>query len=387
MKLLVVHNYYRYTGGEDIYSTSLVSLLKREKHEVKEISRYSNKIQDNTIAKMALVKNLFYNNNINREFEEIIKRFKPELVHFNNINPLISASAYHVCARHNIPIVQTIHNYQYMCPKKISFKENNICKKCLNKSFAYPAIIFGCCNHSRLASLFLVSSFFFHKLNNTFEKIDAFIFPSEFTKSYYLKYTEISEKKSHVLPYFVNINKFYDNSYRKNDYFLFVGRLSEEKGILELLNIFKLLPDIKLIVIGDGPLRDKVSQYKKYNNIIVKNFLKSEEIFIYMKNAIATVIPSLFYETGPIVMIESFANSTPVIAPNFGSFKEAVKDCKTGLFYKQNNFKDLQSKILFASDHKTEVLKMGQNAREEYEVKYTPEKHYQSLMKVYNSLL
>jgi len=262
MRILLIHNFYQYWGGEDTYIDSLLKLLKKSGHEVYLYSKNNSNI-DNLWKKIVLAVNMFWNFNVDKELSKVIEEFEPDIVHFHNIYPLITTTAYRTCKKHNIPIIQHIHNYRFICAKGFLFRNNKICELCINKKFPFWSIIFGCYNQSRLASLIFSLSFYFNNLIKTFDLIDIFIFPSKFSRNYYLKNLSISFKKTKIISHSFKVFKK-QKKYNKKEYFLFIGRLSEEKGIIQLLNIFINIPKFKLIVIGDGPLNKKIYKYKKY---------------------------------------------------------------------------------------------------------------------------
>ena len=351
MKVLLIHNFYQYWGGEDSYVTSLRKLLVEKGHEVYLYSKDSKKIKT-FWDKLRTAIGLFYNPWVEKELAKIIEEFKPEVVHFHNVYPLIGATAYWVCKKYNIPIVQHIHNYRFMCPKGILFRNNKICELCLHKRFPFYSILFGCYHRSYLASFFFSLAFYYHNLIKTFDLIDKFIFPSEFIRDYYLKHLKINKEKTVFLPYFVDVKKSdLTKKIKKEDYFLFVGRLSEEKGIIQLLEVFKTLPKIKLVVIGDGPLREEVAHYKKYPNIEILGFLKREKIYDYMRRSKAVIIPYMCYEVGPISYIEAILNKAKVIIFQSENIKIINKNLKL-LNYKVNNFSDLKKIIISINKNK-----------------------------------
>ena len=387
MKILLIHNYYQDWGGEDSYFESLKELLEKNGHQVIAYTKDSKKIK-NTLSKIKTGSAMFWNTNLEKELPVMIKKFQPDIAHFNNIYPLITPTAYKICKRFKIPIVQRIPNYKLVCPKGTLFRKGKICTLCINKNFFYPSIINKCYQNSFLASGILATSFFMHKFNKSFDYIDKFIFQNILIKNFHVKNTSIINEKTAVIPHFVGKINFLKKNVKK-DYFLFVGRLSEEKGIINLLKVFSLLPKNKLVVIGDGPLRDEVASYSKYKNIIIKNFQHRNVVFEYMRNALFTIIPSSFYETGPLVLMESYANGTPVIVPRFWVFKEEVTNMKTGVFYKYNDFNDLKRKILLLSTNskKNLIKKMSVNSKKRFEEKFTSEKHYSLLIKLYKEVL
>ena len=347
MKVLLIHNFYQYWGGEDSYVTSLKKLLEEKGNKVYLYSKDSKNIRTFwDKVKAAIV--LFYNPWVEKELTKIIKGFKPDIAHFHNVYPLIGATAYRVVKKFNIPIIQHIHNYRFMCPKGLLFRNGKICELCLHKKFPFWAIFFGCYHRSRIASLFFSLAFFYHKMIKTFDLIDKFIFPSEFTRDYYLKNLKIPKEKTFFLPYFVDI-KPTKNKIREKDYFLFVGRLSEEKGIIKFLEVFKTLPKIKLVVIGDGPLKGKVEEYKRYKNIIIKGYLPREEIYTYIQKARAVIISSLWYEILPNTYLESIVFNKYIFIFKNKNFLNIKNRNSFLVFYK--NFSDLRDKILNFEKH------------------------------------
>ena len=380
MKILLIHNFYQYYGGEDIYVTSLKRLLENNGHKVylyfkdsKNIKTFWDKIKT-TIG-------FFYNPQVKKELAEIIKEFKPDIAHFNNIYPLISPISYRICKQYSIPIVQHIHNYRFMCPKGILFRNKKICELCLHKKFPLYSIIFGCYHKSHLASLFFSIASYYNRHIRTFDLINSFIFQAKFISNNFINETKIDISKSEILPHFVPSTNFYLN--KKKNFFIYVGRLSEEKGVIELLEVFKTINNIKLIVIGDGPLKKHISVYKKYKNIKIINFLKRNKILELMSKAKATIIPSLFYETGPFTLMESYSVGTPVIAPKLGVFIDKV--VYTGLLYEKGS-DNLKRSIFYLHKNKDKIKQMSKNSRKEYIKMYTEMNHLNILIKIYKKI-
>lgn len=387
MRILLIHNYYQYRGGEDVYFDSLTKLLKDKGHEVYTYTKNSSEIKD-LKGKMKVAFGMFCNKEVEEELTKIIRNFKPDITHFNNIYPLITPIAYQVCKKFNIPIIQTMHTYRFLCPKGNLFRDGMICQLCIDKRFSYPAIWYGCYHNSRLTSLIFSTSFLYHHTAQWLNLIDKLIFPASHIQEYYLKHTPIALDRTALIPCFIEDIKRPKIFSREKDYFLFLGRLSEEKGILNLLEVFSSLSATKLIVIGDGPLIKQVTKYQKNKNIIIKKYLPQEQVYKYMTRAMFTIIPSTvpWYEVGPLVLYESFANGTPVIAPEAGVFKERIHNKKTGIFYKYNDYDDMREKVLKVIRNKNILKGMSIAARQEYEKKYAPDIHYRSLIQLYESI-
>lgn len=386
MKILLVHNYYQYYGGEETYFHSLTKLLRKKRHKVILYTKDSKNIKT-FWDKVKTGIGLFWNRGVEKELSQIIKEQKPDVAHFNNVYPLIGITAYRVCRRSGIPIIQHIHNYRFMCPKGILFRNGKICELCVGKNLPFYSIFFGCYHGFHLASLFFSFSFFLHKTVGAFNLIDKFIFPSEFTKNYYLKNLDIPKRKIAVIPYFIDNEEKKIREVKKKEHFLFVGRLSEEKGIIQLLEVFKTLPKRKLVVIGDGPLRKEVASYKKYKNIAFVGFLSRDKILPYTQQAQAIIIPSLWYEVLPFVLLETANYNTPLLIPDNENFKLIVKGIKNSdriNYYRFGDLNNLKNKIIAFNQNRAE-LKGSKIVRQIFN--YTTENHYAALLKLYQRVL
>lgn len=383
MRILLLHNYYQFYGGEDTYVKSLKQLLEQKGHSVFLFTKDSKNIK--TIwDKAKTAAGLFTNSAIDHEIRAVVQAFKPDISHCQNIFPLITPQSYKTLHSLHIPIVQRISNYRYLCPKGTLFRDNKICDLCVRKRFAYPAIQYGCYHDSRLSSLALSSSLYVTKLQNTLSLVNAFMFPSTFIQEYHKKHLNIPVKKMHVIPTFTTLQNTYNTECKKRKNFVYIGRLSEEKGVIPLLTIFSKLPTLHLTVIGDGPLYQEVKKYAKYPNITIKGPVKHVEVASDIYHAIAVIIPSLWYDVFPNVVLEANAMHTPVIAPQLGSFPEYVVHNKNGLLYKANDFKNLSEtiKLLALNEDMQTTMERYINSN----TPYTPESHYTSIMDLYTSL-
>lgn len=391
MRILMVNDYYKLQGGDDIYFDLLVELLKSRNHDIYVYEKNNKSIEENLQSKYKSIVNMFSIKDLEKEFVEIIKTFKPDIAHINNIFPLISPSIYNILKAFRIPMVQSINTFKYICPKGTLYRDGKFCNLCVGKSFYYPSIVYNCYHNSKLASLLFNASFIYHKTLQKIQLVDKFIFLSKFAQEYHVKSLHLPEYKTAVLHPFAKSIKKPDKKYnRRKKYFIFVGRLSEEKGILSLVKLFTSLPQLNLMIIGDGPMKKNLLKFNKYSNIEIKNYIphyKLNELYNYIQQAISMIIPSAsHFEFGPYVLIESFACGTPVIVPRAGVFLERVNS-KTGIFYEAGNFKDLKLKIMNAATSKDRLRLLSNNARKEYETKYTPNLYYRSLMELYCNLV
>jgi glycosyltransferase involved in cell wall biosynthesis len=381
MKVLLIHNFYKQYGGENNYVNSLQNLLAQHNIKVIPYYKYSNNIKESLYCKTKVALRMLNNPKYESELKRLLNTEKPDICHINNLYPLIPNNIYTILKEYKIPIVQTIHTYRLLCPKGFLYRNNKMCEICVKKKIKYPSILYRCYHNSVAASLFLLASNNQQKIQEIVEKVDMFIFPAKFTRDYHSQFLRINKKKLAVLPYFVTKPKQIFTTGKRN-YYLFVGRLSEEKGILDLIKVFNEIKKQRLIVIGTGPLY-KTASKNAANNIKFLGELTKENIYNYMRNAIATIIPSPWYEVGPIVLMESFANNTTVIAPKIGVFRERINNNYNGFLYKPGNARDLKSKIIQLSKGALYKNRLKEIMHNEFKKKYSPEMHIKKLLVLY----
>jgi len=271
-------------------------------------------------------------------------------------------------------------------------RDGNICEECVGK-FPWRGMLHGCYRGSRLYSMPIVLVECFHRYMGTWkEKIDAYIALTEFGKK---KFVEIGlpADKMFIKPNFLPNPP--EPHYSNNGYAAYVGRLSAEKGLNILVEAFKILQNltaqsVTLKIVGEGSLRrqleDKIND-EKIKNIEFTGRRSFNESVQLLKSARFMIMPTLCYEGFPITIIEAFACGKPVIASRLGAMAELVEDGKTGLLFEPGNPEDLASKIKWMLENKSACVEMGNKARKVFEEKYTAEKNYEILMKIYESVL
>jgi len=382
-RILIIHNAYRKSGGEDVVARAEARLLRSKGNEIKEYWRSNAEIKGIRDT-LSLPLQVVWAKDTLRDLETLIRGFEPDVIHFHNTWLVISPGAYWTAKSYGIPVVQTLHNYRILCPNAQLVRNGNPCELCKGKAFPYPGVLLGCYRSSCLQTLLVGGMVSFHHFLKTWgKKVDIYITLTEFAK---MKFIEggIPEEKIVVKPNFV-----YHDPWPKNnsgDYVLFIGRLSVEKGLQTLVNAWRNLQNIPLKVIGDGPLMGEIrSSVEKegFKWIEVLGQLSRKRVFPLMKGARFLVFPSEWYEGFPVSICEAFACGLPVIASRLGAMSEIVNDGLTGLYFEAGNPEDLAAKIEWAWAHTERMQEMGKNARHEYEMKYTAEINYQLLMRIY----
>ncbi|KKU04125.1 MAG: Glycosyl transferase group 1 [Candidatus Woesebacteria bacterium GW2011_GWC2_47_16] len=337
-------------------------------------------IKSSPLSQIKIALGLFWNREIEKELSQVIGKFKPDIVHFNNIFPLITPCAYYVCNQLGVPIVQTIHSFRFMFPKSIFFRRGELCPYCRSRKLFFPVFLHPCYHESLFYTIFFSLSHSFHTLIGSFKLVDLFIFPSLTTQKYYLKNSSLPPEKTLPIPNFVDEKTSFPKNY-ESPFFLYVGGLRKEKGIDKLVSLFNDLPNQKLLVIGEGELEKELRKIRKGKNILFLGRRKRTEILKNMAKALFTIIPSECLEVMPTVLIESFASKTAVIVPERGVFKELVTKAKTGFFYK--NRAELKRLIERISKNPSLAEKMGKAAKNEAK-KFTGNLYYKKIIKAYS---
>jgi len=394
MKILLIHNYYRNLGGEETYINNLQKLLTEKSHKIVKFEKNNREI-NTFFKKIKTSLELFYSKSMEKELKLLIEKEKPDLAHIFNIFPLITPTVYFLCKKYNIPIIQRISSYKYLCPKGNFFRKNDLCFQCLDKKFKYPSIIYGCYANSRIASFFFSSAFYFHKeVIKNFDLVDFFYFPTHFVRNFYIQYANIEPKKTAVIPTFTMIDFKTDsnilNSNKKlikikNKYFLFVGRLTEEKGIVKLIQAFKYFKDQKLIIIGEGALENFVKKESSINNnIIYLSHQPREVVLNYIKYCKALIIPSICYDVLPNVFLEGLFLNKPIILSDIPSLS-FIKSGKGIIKFKSNDVFSLKKSIIKIIKDKLDAKEL-RVVYKDIKNEFSAQNHYQRLISLYKEL-
>ncbi len=349
MKILVVHNRYQIRAGEDAVFDKEVDLLQQYGHEVTTWVMDNQNIDSRGLFnKLSLGINTIWSWKSFQEMKRRINDFQPDIVHVHNILPLLSPSIFYACQSQKIPVIQTLHNYRLGCPVATFFREGQICEDCLEKSL-WTGIKSACYRNSHLQTAIVAAMLQVHRYLGTWKnKVDGYIAVSQFLKNKAVK-IGISETKIYVKPNFISLTFSSSKKIGFGSYYLYVGRLVEEKGILWLLETYKKInPKFPLIIIGQGDLSELVKDYDINNSMIQYVGVQSkEQVLEWMQGAIALIFPSLWYECCPLTIIEAYSQSLPVLGAKMGSMLELIHPKQTGLFFEKLNMESLKEQLIY----------------------------------------
>lgn len=384
MRIAQIHNKYRDLGGEDIVVQREKELLEDAGHKIVQFFVFNEKIKTSA-DRLKTALGIPYNFSSKRKVQAFLEREKPDVVHVHNFLPVLSPSVFYACKALNLPVVLTLHNFRLLCVNGLLYRNKHVCEDCISSKIAFSGIKHGCYQDSSVASIFpAISNGAHSSLGTWYDKIDKVIFLSKFSKEVFDR-SHLSFKPEQVAikPNFIVDNGY---SYIKENYYLFVGRLSEEKGIRTVLEVFEINKK-ELIVVGDGPLRSEVDKASlRSSNIRCVGFQNSDQLKEIYMNARATVFASKMYEGLGLVNIESFSYGTPVIAPDFGNAGLLIESGINGLKYALGDAVSLEATIRdFENFTKAETLNRG--ARDSFEQQFTADKNLHLLEEIYKDAI
>lgn len=388
MKIVIVHNQYQLPGGEDVVVRQEHQLLERSGHQVVLYQRSNCEINSFVgIKQLALVPKTMWSVDAHKSLAELLNREKPDLVHVHNTFVVISPSIYSACWERGIPVVQTLHNFRLLCPGSNFFRDGIICEECLDHSLL-RSVRHGCYRNSRGATAAVVLMLAFHRALDTWRSVTRFIALTAFAKGKFIAAGFPSERVV-VKPNFADPDP--GERVAAGEYAVFLGRLVEDKGPRVLLDAWKKLPaHYPLHIVGDGPQRaalEAQARELQLSGITFRGQLSHAAAIEIIKGARFIIVPSTWYETFGMCIIESFACGTPVLCSRLGAMTEIVEDHVTGLHFNRGDAQDLATKVEWAWNHPVELTKMGRAARRKYETDYTAEKNYSLLMGIYEQAL
>lgn len=385
MKILVIHNEYLQRGGEDTVFAQEKTLLASHGHEVESLL-FSNAVIATTWDKVIYSLKCLYNFGAYQAVKKKIIAFQPDVIHVHNFFYVASPAIFYAASNMKVPVVMTLHNYRLICPSAFLFHNGEIYRDSIHKVFPLEAVRKKVWNNSFLLTASIVLCTGIHKLLGTFRRhVDGFIVFTEFSRNLFLDSSLQLPKES----FFIKPNFSEDKGItaaERGDYFLFAGRLSEEKGLDILLRACEQ-GSFNLKILGDGPLRAKVEAYaSRYPTIEYLGKRPQEEVTGFMQKAEALIFPSIWYEGMPMVILEAFSCGTPVIASRLGNPQSMIEEGKNGLFFEPKDAEGLVEIVRKVNTDPRLQKSLSLGARASYDQQYTSQQNYEMLMDIYSEV-
>ena len=383
LKILIIHTHYQYQGGEDTVVLQEMELLKQF-NTVEVLSFQNQGGWKGAIQFLMSIWNLRVANKVKKKIQD----FKPDIVHVHNWHFATGPILFRLIKKYNIPLVHTVHNYRLVCPSAILYDKGKLFTKSLDQSFPWNAVSNSVYRNSMVQTFWISFIVWFHKKINTWKKIDLYLCLTPFSIAIFQKSNfGVSEDKFVVKPNFTQ-NLSIPKLVEREKHFLFIGRLSEEKGIETVINAFKNLPFV-LKIAGDGPLKALVEKTtKESSNIFYLGNLDKETVGKEMMKAQALIFPSVWYEGMPMTILEAFSRSTPIIASDLGAMTTMISNGYNGFLFESGNVNDLKYCVK-KFDALTWNVKeqMGLNSFEKYESNYSPKLQKDYFNSIYKKVI
>lgn len=379
----IIHNAYLKKGGEDQVANNEYQLLLQ--HHLK-VHFLKFKNPEGTLNQFFTFTNFPFNIYSFVKCYRWLKKNKINILHVHNWFFKASPSILWAARLCNVTVYITLHNYRMICPSATLTFNGTPFLKSLNNGFSWEAIKLGVYRNSSFLTFNLVLCNWLNNKFGTWKLAKNYIILTEHSKTVFENsYLKNLTNRFIIKPNFVPEQKQM-NLQNRGDHFLFVGRLSVDKGVNLLLTAFENSKH-KLTIIGEGPLQQKVEQFvQDHKNVTFLGFQNKEIINRELNLCSALIFPSVWYETFGLIMIEAFAASTPVIAGNCSSASIIIKDGYNGLHFENSNLQKLKDTLDRWSDFDLdEKNEYKENAYRTYLQDYTAEKNFALLMEIYQS--
>lgn len=379
-RVLQVHTRYRYSGGEDAVVEAERRLLEAAGIRVSQVIFHNAELRESRslAGDVRLAAAAIWSRGAERRVRAAISAEKPDVVHVHNTFAAASPSVY--AAANGVPVVHTLHNYRMVCPVATTFRDGRACTDCVGRLIPWPGVLHACVRGSRAQSAVAAATLVVHRALGTFQRrIGAYIALTEFQRGLMIE-GGLPTKRIRVLANFVDPDPGAGIGRRSG--ILYVGRLSEEKGIRTLLQAVAQQPG-SVRIAGAGPLARLVEQEAGAGHVEYLGSLDGSAALSEMRRANALVLPSIWFEGFPLAVVEAYASGTPVVASRIGSLAELVEDGVTGLLAEPHDAGELAQRLQWATEHPKEMREMGANARRRYEARFRGALHLAGLLEVY----
>lgn len=415
MKILQIHKYFSHKRGggsvtaffetkkllEKKGNQVVVFSMKDENNQFSEYEKYFidhfDLNQLNFWEKIVKIPKTIFNREAQEKLQELLDKEKPEIAHVHNIYHYLTPSIFHTLKKNNIPIVFKLSDYKVICPNYKLFNRGEVCEKCKGHKY-YNCFFNRCIKNSWGFSFIGMIDGYVHHFLKSYEKVDLFLAPSEFMKKKCIEFG-IPEKKIKILRNTMDLKGLeLESKPKEKNYFLYLGRVSEEKGINKLIKAVGILKKENklnknlLYIAGDGPakrdLKELVEELELKKEVEFLGSVYGEKRNQLLANSKFVTIPSVWYENSPNVISEAGLLGRPLIVSSRGGSKEMILEGESGLSYNADDENELAERIdsilkLSAEERK----EMGGKQQEFINKINNEDDYYQKIILIYQGLI
>jgi len=399
MRVLLCHNNYTVQGGAEVFVHEVARVLRDNGHSVAFLAAdekdsdvrwkqyFPASVDDNTskVAAITQFPKMVYSVESKRAAERIIDEFKPDLVHCFAIYTKLTPSILDVFRAKGVPVVCSFNDYKHICPNYKLFHHGKLCESCRGKHFWHAAWN-RCAHDSLLYSTAAALESYAHRVLDIYRKnVRVFLFASEYMAQKTRQFWGQHSFRSEILR-----NPFDASSYPMQavpgDYALYFGRLIDEKGVDILVKAAAIAADVPVVVVGDGPDRgrlEKLNQELDCRNVDFVGEKWGKDLDQILAACRYVVVPSLWHENFPYVILQAFAMGKPVLGSNRGGIPELVENGERGIVYDAEDEHSLARHMNALHADDTEVRRLGKNAKQYVDEEFNDNRFYDRLMDIY----
>lgn len=403
MRVLLAHNNYTVQGGAEVFFHEVGRVLEANGHEVRYFSAAEDGLdaphadsfpqavdyKSGSLARRALqMPKMIYNREAKSAFAKVIAEFKPDVIHGFAIYLRLTPSILDAAREAGVPVVLSCNDYKHICPNYKLFHSGQVCEECKGGKF-YRAAVNRCCHGSLVTSVASMAEAYAHNWMNVWRKnVSTFLFASQFmaqkTEEFWGKGTvniDFLQNPFDARKYHVDANV--------GSYMLYFGRLIDEKGVDILLDAAMRAPDVPVVVVGDGPDRAKLEERSKtIANVDVVGPAWGDDLAKWQHGARAVVVPSIWHENFPYVILQAYAASNPVIGAARGGIPELIAGGSYGWTYNPTDADALarQMQAVMALPD-AEIAPMGKAACDYTHLSFSDATIYARLQSIYAKVI
>jgi glycosyltransferase involved in cell wall biosynthesis len=381
VRILQVHTLYREAGGEDSVVSNEAALLRSAGHDVQ---TYVEENPDSRAEAVLALAASPWNVSATRRVVRAAEAFQPDVVHIHNTWFRMSPAVVRGLHDSGFPTVVTMHNYRLACLNAQLYREGEPCEDCVGR-VPWRGVTRRCYRDSALQSAIVGTTVMVHRATGTWDShADVVVALTDFAAER-LVASGVPRDKVMVKANFVDDLGHRPNAPSDSRYILFAGRLTEEKGIADLVSAWQEGPleGIDLLIAGDGPLRSQVESALPPGAHLLGRRPAGEMRDLFL-GARALVFPSRWYEGLPMVLVEALASGTPVVYPDLGAIPEVVNGAGWGF---EALDVDSLGKAMQASIDGGEVDRRGEVARRQFDERFSPKAGLTALEDLYAQTL
>lgn len=403
MKVLLAHNDYSVRGGAEVFVHEVRRILREAGHEVELFTCFEENLESSysakfpvvehyssggLINKVARVPQVIYNRHARASMAEILEDFRPDIVHAFAIYGRLTPSILEAANAAKVPTVLSCNDYKHICPNYKLFHHGRLCEDCKGGRFI-SALKNRCCHDSLAISAVGSLEGYTHELMNVWRgNVDRFLFASQFMLGKTREFWADADFSTDILRNPFDAEK-YHVPLNCGGNILYFGRLIEEKGVNLLLEAAIAAPDVPVVIVGDGPDRDQVAAAAgELENVRFVGPAWGDDLKTHLHEARAVVVPSLWHENFPYVILQAFAAGKPVIGSRRGGIPELIEAGDHGWLFDPTEVAELAAIMQRAARlSEAVILSMGAQAQNYVSVNFNDDAIYSELSRIYSEVL